>query len=103
MGKVVLKVFAFLLILVALFMWVGNAITKMTGGEKIASSAVTISPGRRRDNLLGKGQMLYMPQYWRQGERCQMPESWRMGRQISASYRPEGGRAGKGKVKADRA
>ena len=55
MGKVVLKVFAFLLILVALFMWVGNAITKMTGGEKIASSAVTISPEGGETIFWGKG------------------------------------------------
>ena len=103
MGKVVLKVFAFLLILVALFMWVGNAITKMTGGEKIASSAVTISPEGGETIFWGKGRCFTCHSIGDKGERCQMPEPWGMGRQVSASYWPEGSRAGKGKVKADRA
>ena len=34
MGKVVGKVFIFLIVIVAVFMWVGRGITKMTGGEK---------------------------------------------------------------------
>ncbi|MBI3754228.1 MAG: c-type cytochrome, partial [Deltaproteobacteria bacterium] len=56
MGKVVLKVFAFLLILIALFMWVGNAITKMTGGEKKGGGgAVEISPEGGETIYWGKG------------------------------------------------
>ena len=103
MGKVVLKVFAFLLILVALFMWVGNAITKMTGGEKIASSAVTISPEGGETIFWGKGRCFTCHSIGDKGSAARCPNLGAWGRQISASYRPEGGRAGKGKVKADRA
>ncbi|MBI4715190.1 MAG: cytochrome c [Nitrospirae bacterium] len=34
MGKAVGKVFILLIVLLAIFLWVGNAITKLTGGEK---------------------------------------------------------------------
>lgn len=55
MGKVVGKVFIFLIVIVSLFMWVGNAITKMTGGEKAAGGAVTISPEGGETIFWGKG------------------------------------------------
>ena len=44
MGKVVGKVFIFLIVLVSLFMWVGSAITKMTGGEKKAGGKGESTP-----------------------------------------------------------
>lgn len=45
MRKVVIGVFIFLIVVVSAFMWVGYSVTKMTGGEKKASSAATtISP-----------------------------------------------------------
>ncbi|MBI3755808.1 MAG: c-type cytochrome [Deltaproteobacteria bacterium] len=55
MGKVVGKIFIFLIILVALFMWVGSAITKMTGGEKKAGGKVEISPEGGETIYWGKG------------------------------------------------
>lgn len=55
MGKVVFKVFIFLLVLIAVFMWVGYAITKMTGGEKKAGGAVEISPEGGEAIFWGKG------------------------------------------------
>src|SRR3989344_6949405 len=55
MGKVVGKVFIFLIVLVALFMWVGSAITKMTGGEKKAGGAVEITPEGGETIFGGKG------------------------------------------------
>lgn len=55
MGKVVGKVFIFLIILVAMFMWVGSAITKMTGGEKKAGGKVEVTPEGGETIFWGKG------------------------------------------------
>lgn len=55
MGKVVGQVFVFLLIVLASFLWVGNAITKLTGGEKKAAGAVEISPEGGETIFWGKG------------------------------------------------
>lgn len=55
MTKVVGKLFIFLLVLVALFMWVGSAITKMTGGEKKAGGKVEVSPEGGETIFWGKG------------------------------------------------
>lgn len=55
MSKVVGKVFIFLLVLVALFLWVGKAITDLTGGERKAGGVVTISPEGGEAIFWGKG------------------------------------------------
>ncbi len=44
MAKTILKVFIFLLVVLGTFMWIGQSITAMTGGEKKASAEVEVSP-----------------------------------------------------------
>ncbi|MBI4745736.1 MAG: c-type cytochrome [Deltaproteobacteria bacterium] len=55
MGKVIGKIFIFLLATVFVFMWVGYAVTKMTGGEKKAAGAVEITPEGGETIFWGKG------------------------------------------------
>lgn len=55
MGKVVGKIFIFLIILVAVFIWVGSAVTNMTGGEKKAGGKVEITPEGGETIFWGKG------------------------------------------------
>lgn len=55
MGKVIGRIFAFLVVLVVVFMWVGYAVTKMTGGEKQAGGAVEITPEGGEKIFWGKG------------------------------------------------
>jgi len=55
MGKVMGKVFIFLIVVLSTFLWVGNAITNLTGGEKKAGGAVDISPEGGEAIFWGKG------------------------------------------------
>jgi putative heme-binding domain-containing protein len=49
------KAFVFLLVVLGSFLWVGHAITVLTGGEKKAGSAVEISPEGGEAIFWGKG------------------------------------------------
>ncbi|HBO84870.1 MAG: hypothetical protein A2073_05195 [Deltaproteobacteria bacterium GWC2_42_11] len=55
MGKVVGKVFTLLIVVLAVFLWVGSAITSLTGGEKKAGGAVDMSPEGGEAIFWGKG------------------------------------------------
>lgn len=55
MGKVIGKIFVFLIVLLVVFMWVGYAVTKMTGGEKPAGGAVEVTPEGGEKIFWGKG------------------------------------------------
>lgn len=44
MSNAVVKVFVFLLVLLGAFLWIGYAVTSLTGGEKKASATVEITP-----------------------------------------------------------
>jgi putative heme-binding domain-containing protein len=55
MGKALLKVFIFMIILVIGFMWVGYTITAMTGGERKAQGAVGVNPEGGEAIFWGKG------------------------------------------------
>ena len=55
MGSAVKKAFIFLIVIVALFLWVGHAITKLTGGEKKGGGAIDISPEGGETIFWGKG------------------------------------------------
>jgi putative heme-binding domain-containing protein len=55
MSNSVLKAFVFLLITLAAFLWVGQSITAMTGGEKRASAVVEVSPEGGETIFWGKG------------------------------------------------
>lgn len=49
------KVFAFLLLIVGTFLWIGQAVTALTGGEKAAAGAVEVSPEGGETIFWGKG------------------------------------------------
>lgn len=55
MGKAVLKVFIFMLVLVGFFLYVGNTITRMTGGERKVVAAAGINPEAGEAIFFGKG------------------------------------------------
>ncbi|MBI5748777.1 MAG: hypothetical protein HZA00_06575, partial [Nitrospinae bacterium] len=55
MGKALIKVFAFMIILVVIFLWVGYTVTEMTGGEKKAQAAVGVNPEAGEAIFWGKG------------------------------------------------
>lgn len=55
MVRALVKVLALLIILEVIFMWVGNTITAMTGGEKKAVAAVGVNPKAGKEIYWGKG------------------------------------------------
>ncbi len=55
MGKALLKVFIFMIVLVIGFMWVGHTITAMTGGEKGSQAIVGVNPEAGEAIFWGKG------------------------------------------------
>jgi putative heme-binding domain-containing protein len=55
MSNAVVKVFLFLLVLLGAFLWIGYAITGLTGGEKTASATVEITPEGGETIYWGKG------------------------------------------------
>lgn len=55
MSSAIGKVFGFLLLLLATFLWIGQAVTALTGGEKAAAGAVEISPEGGESIFWGKG------------------------------------------------
>jgi len=55
MHSAVGKVFAFLLLIVGTFLWIGHAVTALTGGEKAAAGAVEVSPEGGETIFWGKG------------------------------------------------
>lgn len=55
MGKAVGRVFVLLLVVLGAYMWVGYAITAMTGGEKKAGGVVEITPEDGERIFWGKG------------------------------------------------
>lgn len=55
MTGVVLKVFVFMLVVLGAFLWVGETITEMTGGEKKSAAVVEVSPEGGEAIFWGKG------------------------------------------------
>ena len=55
MSDSVIKAGAFLLVLLGTFLWIGRAITDLTGGEKTISAAVEIGPEGGETVYWGKG------------------------------------------------
>jgi putative heme-binding domain-containing protein len=55
MKSVLRQVFVLLVVVMALFLWVGRAVTNLTGGEKKAAAAVEISPEGGEAIYWGKG------------------------------------------------
>jgi putative heme-binding domain-containing protein len=55
MSNAVVKVFVFLLVLLGTFLWIGYAVTGLTGGEKKVSATVEITPEGGETIYWGKG------------------------------------------------
>lgn len=55
MSGAVGKVFVFLLVVLGIYLWIGYAITEMTGGEKPSGGAVEITPDGGETIYWGKG------------------------------------------------
>jgi len=49
------RVFVFLLLILGTFLWIGQAVTALTGGEKAAAGAVEVSPEGGETIFWGKG------------------------------------------------
>lgn len=55
MSSAIGKVFGFLLLVLGTFLWIGQAVTALTGGEKAAAGAVEVSPEGGETIFWGKG------------------------------------------------
>ena len=55
MGKALIKVFTFMIVLVVIFLWVGYTVTAMTGGEKKSQAIVGVNPEAGEAIFWGKG------------------------------------------------
>lgn len=55
MRSAVGRVFVFLLLILGTFLWIGQAVTALTGGEKAAAGAVEVSPEGGETIFWGKG------------------------------------------------
>ncbi|MDP7575760.1 MAG: c-type cytochrome [Pseudomonadales bacterium] len=85
MNSAITRVFAFLLICLGIYLWIGYTITELTGGEKTASAAVEITPeggetifwGKGRcytcHSMGGQGSAVRCPNLGQFGERFELP------------------------------
>lgn len=55
MSSAIAKVFGFLLLVLGTFLWIGQAVTALSGGEKAAAGAVEISPEGGESIFWGRG------------------------------------------------
>ncbi len=73
------KVFIFLLVLLGAFLWVGQAITAMTGGEKKAAGAVEVTPEGGEEIFWGKGRCYTCHSLGDQGSAVRCPNLGQFG------------------------
>jgi len=74
-----LKVFVFMLLVLGAFMWVGQTITAMTGGEKKAASVVELSPEGGEAIFWGKGRCFTCHSIGDQGSAVRCPNLGQFG------------------------
>jgi putative heme-binding domain-containing protein len=55
MSSAIAKVFGFLLLILGTFLWIGQAVTALSGGEKAAAGAVEVSPEGGEAIFWGRG------------------------------------------------
>lgn len=79
MSNTNVKVFVFLLIVLGAFLWVGQAITAMTGGAKKASSVVEVSPEGGESIFWGKGRCYTCHSLGGQGSAVRCPNLGQFG------------------------
>ncbi len=90
MAKTILKVFIFLLVVLGTFMWIGQSITAMTGGEKKASAEVEVSPEGGEAIFWGKGRCYTCHSLGDQGSAVRCPNLGQFGEKFAL---PIGARA----------
>jgi putative heme-binding domain-containing protein len=79
MSSVTAKVFLFLLLVLSAFLWVGQAITAMTGGAKKASSVVEVGPEGGESIFWGKGRCYTCHSIGGQGSAVRGPNQGQFG------------------------
>ena len=83
MGNAVTRVFIFLLVVVGAFLWIGYAVTEMTGGEKKAAVAVEISPEGGEAIFWGKGRCYTCHSLGDQGSAVRCPNLGQFGEKFA--------------------
>lgn len=84
------KVFGFLLVVLGLYLWIGYAITELSGGEKTAGAAVDISPEGGETIYWGKGRCFTCHSVGGQGSAVRGPNHGQFGEKFPL---PMGSRA----------
>jgi len=79
MSGTVARVGIFMLVLLGAFLWVGSAITEMTGGERKAGGAVEISPEGGESIFWGKGRCYTCHSLGDQGSAVRCPNLGQFG------------------------
>ncbi len=79
MSDAVLKAGVFLLMLLGVFLWIGSAITDLTGGERKSSAAVEISPEGGEAIYWGKGRCFTCHSMGDRGSAVRGPNHGRFG------------------------
>lgn len=79
MSSTIGKVFLFMLLVLGAFLWVGQAITAMTGGAKKASSVVEVSPEGGESIFWGKGRCYTCHSLGDQGSAVRCPNLGQFG------------------------
>ncbi|NCF27132.1 MAG: c-type cytochrome [Gammaproteobacteria bacterium] len=83
MSSTTAKVFLFLLLVLGAFLWVGQAITAMTGGAKKASSVVEVSPEGGESIFWGKGRCYTCHSLGGQGSAVRCPNLGQFGEKFA--------------------
>jgi putative heme-binding domain-containing protein len=79
MSSPIFKVFFFLLLVLATYLWIGHSVTALTGGEKKASSVVEISPEGGESIFWGKGRCFTCHSLGDQGSAVRCPNLGQFG------------------------
>ncbi|MBT3532526.1 MAG: cytochrome c, partial [Rhodospirillaceae bacterium] len=90
MNVTVTRVFPFLLIVLAIYLWIGYSITELTGGERTSSAAVDISPEGGETIYWGKGRCFTCHSVGGQGSAVRGPNHGQFGEKFPL---PMGARA----------
>lgn len=79
MSSAVIRVFVFLLVVLGTYLWIGSAITAMTGGEKKGGGKVEISPEGGEEIFWGKGRCFTCHSLGDQGSAVRCPNLGQFG------------------------
>ncbi len=88
MSNAVFKVFLFLLLVLGAFLWVGHAITGLTGGEKKSSAVVEVTPEGGEAIYWGKGRCFTCHSVGDRGSAVRGPNHGEFGEKFPLSMGP---------------